>query len=285
MGGFYANASPVSNRPSRFDRRDDLPDTDDVPPSAATAPVFPPPHTVRLSARARRARLVIAPATGLVVVLPRGMDPRLVPELLASRREWIEQHLRALREAADRRGETRDVPERVVLAALGQTLRVRYRPGGAKARARRTGLSTLEVRGAIADREAAARALRAWLMREAKAVLPDWLADEARRLGLRYARVRVGRQRTRWGSCSAAGVVSLNAALLFLPRELAGYVLAHELAHTVHLNHSQAFWTLLDRLCPGCRDLDRRLRRARDFVPGWVAADSPLCQGMGSGLD
>jgi predicted metal-dependent hydrolase len=162
-------------------------------------------------------------------------------------------------------------PGEVALRAVGQSLAVRYRSGpGAAVRIRRAGPASLEVAGAIADSLAVARGLRAWLLREARRLLAPWLAAESLRLGLGYAKTSVRLQRSRWGSCSSAKTISLNAKLLFLPRDLAQYVLDHELAHIAHLDHSPAFWALLERLRPGARTLDKALRRAGAFVPGWV---------------
>ena len=162
-------------------------------------------------------------------------------------------------------------PGQVLFRAVGQSLAVRYRPGaGELVRARRAGPGSLEVAGAIADRRAVALCLRTWLLREAKGLLAPWLAAEARGLGLDFARTCVRLQRSRWGSCSSAKTISLNAKLLFLPRDLAQYVLAHELAHIAHLNHSPAFWGFLETVLPGARILDKALRRAGDFVPAWV---------------
>jgi predicted metal-dependent hydrolase len=86
--------------------------------------------------------------------------------------------------------------------------------------------------------------LQHWLKREARRHLPDWLALVAEDTGHRYQRVSVRLQRSRWGSCSSRGTISLNAKLLMLPR-MRRYVLVHELCHTLHMNHSPAFWDKL----------------------------------------
>jgi len=205
----------------------------------------------------------------------------------------VEHHLERANAARQAPAEP---PAHVELRAVGRVLSVRYRSGsftagrstqqrpgaslvdGAAARekdlggvrVREQGISTLEVAGNIACRDSVAQALRRWLVREGQRMLPPWLESEAVRLGLSYSGTSVRLQRTRWGSCSAKGLISLNARLLFLPQEVAGYVLAHELAHTVHLNHSGAYWRFLERLLPGASQLDRALREARHLVPAWA---------------
>lgn len=227
-----------------------------------------PPYRVRVSARSKRVRLVVTPESGLTVVTPRGFDPGLVEDIVRGRLEWVTHHLgRAL---AAREADAWP-PASVELRAVGRVLVVRYRAGaGAGVRARAGGPASLDVSGAIASRELVDASLRRWLLREAGGELPRLLFEQSDRLGLSFSSVTVRLQRTRWGSCSAKGGISLNARLLFLPSDLANYVLAHELAHTVHLDHSPAYWSFLEGLLPGARQLDRALRTARRYVPGWA---------------
>jgi predicted metal-dependent hydrolase len=92
-------------------------------------------------------------------------------------------------------------------------------------------------------------------------------------LGLVFQRVLIRRQRTRWGSCSNRGTISLNCCLLFQPPQAVRYLLIHELVHTVHMNHSQRFWERVARHCPQFHSLDRQLRAGWRQVPSWVFAD------------
>lgn len=95
---------------------------------------------------------------------------------------------------------------------------------------------------------------------EARESLISRLQQLAEKHGLGYSRVAVRRQRTRWGSCSAANAISLNVKLALLPDELRDLVLVHELVHTKVKNHGRNFWQLLEKLVPGARDLDRQLK-------------------------
>jgi predicted metal-dependent hydrolase len=95
----------------------------------------------------------------------------------------------------------------------------------------------------------------------AKKILTERLAILAERHGFSYNRVFIRRQKTRWGSCSAANNISLNIRLITLPEELLDYVLLHELAHTRIKNHRPVFWAEMDRLVGNGREKAARLRR------------------------
>ena len=247
---------------------------------------MPPDYSVRVSERARRVRLVMTADRGLEVVVPRRFDRRKIPALVESRRDWIE---RAAGQVEARRRELQAdpprLPERIVLPAVGEEWEVEYRakqfgawgtmevggaidPAGATVRERPG--QRLVVTGNLADRSACRDALCRWLRRKAKAGLVPRLADLSGQHRLEFRLVTVRQQRSRWGSCSRHGTISLNANLLFLLPPLVDYVLLHELCHTVELNHSPRFWTLLGYHDPACKAHRRALRQARTSVPSWV---------------
>ena len=112
--------------------------------------------------------------------------------------------------------------------------------------------------------------LQRWLKRAANERLAPPLLRLADELDCRVNRVSIRRQRTRWGSCSTRGTVSLNCSLLFLQADVVRYLFVHELAHTRHMNHSADFWRLVERIEPDYRRLDRDLLASWRTVPGWV---------------
>ena len=99
------------------------------------------------------------------------------------------------------------------------------------------------------------------LRKAAKAYLPQRVAYLAARFSLCYGKVTIRATRSKWGSCSAVGNISLSLYLMQLPEHLCDYVIIHELCHTVHHNHSPRFHALVDRLTMGQeRALARELR-------------------------
>jgi predicted metal-dependent hydrolase len=94
--------------------------------------------------------------------------------------------------------------------------------------------------------------------RELASALAD---DEAERLGVTYRRIRIGDQRTLWGSCSSRGTLSFNWRLVLAPFEVLDYVVVHELCHLRVPNHSHHFWALIERHRPGWREQRDWLRK------------------------
>jgi predicted metal-dependent hydrolase len=84
--------------------------------------------------------------------------------------------------------------------------------------------------------------------------------EEAERLGVAYRRIRIGGQRTLWGSCSPTGTLSFNWRLVLAPFEVLDYVVVHELCHLRVPDHSRRFWTLVERGRPHWRDERHWLR-------------------------
>lgn len=82
--------------------------------------------------------------------------------------------------------------------------------------------------------------------KKAEIFLGSWQGSKPKRIFIRYSR-------TRWGTCSTLGNISLNGYLDFLPDDLFYYVICHELTHLIHMNHSAAFWNDLSLLIPDPR--------------------------------
>ncbi|MBI4677731.1 MAG: M48 family metallopeptidase [Elusimicrobia bacterium] len=106
-------------------------------------------------------------------------------------------------------------------------------------------------------------------------VLAQRLAFWSDKMGVRYRRVFIKNQRTRWGSCSKKGNLNFNRRLLWAPPEVLDYVIVHELGHLVEMNHSKRFWALVADWCPDyrkhkdwLRENSRDLGRALPISPG-----------------
>ena len=211
-----------------------------------------------------------------MVVVPRGFDWSGIPAILEAKRAWIARTAAEMerRPSLLEPAESLILPENVELRFVGQEWRVEYRPGGTgsvSVQAREVGDRLVRVTGGVADDGACRAALARWVMRKGRDLLVPAAAETARAHGFQVGCISIRRQKSRWGSCSRHGALSLNANLVFLPAELVDYVILHELCHTVELNHSARFWQLIGSIDPDYRDKRKRLRSASNLVPGWLA--------------
>ena len=103
------------------------------------------------------------------------------------------------------------------------------------------------------------------LAAQARAYLPGRVAHFAAALGVDYGRITIRAQRSRWGSCSPQGNLNFNCLLMLTPPEVIDSVVAHELCHRKHMNHSAAFYAELRRVFP---DYDR--------CRAWLKKEGPV---------
>ena len=117
-----------------------------------------------------------------------------------------------------------------------------------------------------------ARRVRDFLKREAKRDLETASRRYAAVLGVTVKRVSVRDQSSRWGSCTAAGVLSYSWRLILSPPAVLDYLAAHEVAHLIEMNHSRKFWRVVAGVCP-------EWQRAK----GWLNAHGAALHRYGEG--
>ena len=218
---------------------------------------------VRVSPRARRLTARVHVGGRVEIVVPVGVSPKTVRDFVNRFTPWIDRKVAAMQcvsvpEAA--------VPVAVEFAFSGERFDVDWIV------ATRRNLSFQGDRLVVQapDDGVARLLLQGWLKRAAAERLAPNLLRLADELKYSVARVAIRCQRTRWGSCSTRGTVSLNCSLVFLRPEVVRYLFMHELAHTKHMNHSANFWRLVERLEPDYLSLDRELLAGWRTVPAWV---------------
>ena len=186
--------------------------------------------TVRRSALARRMRLAVDPRDGAVkLTLPQ--RAALAPALkwAESQRAWVEQALAKL-PVAERIGPGSVIPFE------GEPLHIDWQPEGS--RVVRRVADRLIVGGP--EEMVSARVLR-WLRAEASRKLDPETRAIAVRAGVTVGRIRVGDPRSRWGSCSANGDIAYSWRLILMPPPVRAAIVAHEVAHRLHMHHGPEF--------------------------------------------
>ena len=218
------------------------------------APEIGAPVAIRVSQRARRVGLRIDPAGRKVeLILPRGVSASTGLRFLGAKREWIAARLQTL---------SQPVPftEGAIVPVLGVPHRIRHDRD----------LTPPFVR--IVDREIRvggdpaylARRVHDHLVAAAQAELAPRAFRLAARIGCRVVRVNLRDTKSRWGSCSGRGNLSFSWRLILAPESVLDYVVAHEVAHLVEMNHGPRFWRLVESLTPNTATPRAWLKRHRN---------------------
>lgn len=229
-------------------------------------------YSLRVSVRAKRMQLKVTSWGSVEVVVPQRVSIDRVAPFVRKHRQWLERTVARVRGMrGDRPALVSLLPDSVHLAALAEDWQVCYAQGSrSRVRAAIAGDGRRSLHIETAEDAAAHVPLQGWLHDYARHHLLPWLQEVSEECHLPFARAAVRAQKTRWGSCTARGHISLNRHLLFLPPPLVRYVLIHELCHTVHLNHSPRYWSLVRRHEPDYALREAELRRAARHIPLWA---------------
>lgn len=170
----------------------------------------------------RYLRLIVRPHGGLEVVAPVRASLREIEAFIADKQSWV---ARTRRRMEARKTAANPLPDGHVWL-LGEAVHVP------------------ELAAAHPD------IIVEWHKTHAKRLLPARVRELSAHYNLPIKKVIIRDTRTKWGSCSSLGNIGLNYRLVLLPKWVVDYVILHELAHTVEMNHSAAFWRVVARLCP-----------------------------------
>jgi predicted metal-dependent hydrolase len=226
------------------------------------------PFAVRVSARARRLTARVHIGGRVEIVVPVGVNARAVRDFVQRFTPWIDRKVAAMQCFAE---PAATVPRSIEFSYTGERFEVDWK----QAARREVTVDGERLVVRAPDSDQARSKLRDWLKIAAHERLAPALLRLARELDYSIERVVIRCQRTRWGSCSTRGTVSLNCSLVFLRAEVVRYLFVHELAHTKHMNHSAGFWRLVETLEPDYRRLDRELLAGWRTVPLWVFGTGP----------
>lgn len=101
---------------------------------------------------------------------------------------------------------------------------------------------------------------------EARKIISEKIYSFAKSYNFKFLKLRLSTAKTRWGSCSTTGTISINWHLIFAPEEVLNYVLIHELCHTKHHNHSKYFWNEVEKIIPNYKENRKWLRENGDTL-------------------
>jgi len=217
----------------------------------------------RFTRSKRRTIGLTVDASGLSVHAPHRAPWREIEAFLREKHHWIVARLSEWAAVP---------PPAVIRGASGETLplfgeRAALEVRKGRSNVLRTGAQIIVSASAPERAGLVLRLLVEWLKQQALNALAPRAAYYAARLGRASPPVALSRARSQWGVCTESGFIRLNWRLVHLEPALADYVVAHEVAHLVELNHSKRFWNLLGTLYPDWRDARERLELAGASLP------------------
>lgn len=222
------------------------------------------PVEYRLVRSSRRRTLALSvDETGLRVLAPASARAGWIDRVLDDRSDWIAVKLAkwAARPAPDFNLVTGGILPylggelSVTIAPLDRGVRTKLTPGEGRL------LVEVDPQADGLIRENAVRSgLKRFYRAEAERIFPPLVATHAATLGRRAPKIEVRDQKRRWGSCDAKGVIRLSWRLAAAAPDLIDYVCAHEVAHLEQMNHSPAFWAVVERLMPDWKPRRKRMK-------------------------
>jgi len=215
-------------------------------------------YTVTFRPGSRFIRLHVDPEKGLVVSAPKRTPLYAIENFIIQKKFWITRHL----EESQKIVQKKQITEGTIINILGEPKVVHIkihqlkRPYIAE--------KTEEIIIYAPDNQTTLKkTLENYLRKKFKVHLIKRLKEISAYMGTRYGTVTIRAQKSRWGSCSYRNNLNFNWKLVFMPLSVIDYVIMHELSHTVHHNHSERFYGLLEKYCPNYKLLRKYLRNIK----------------------
>lgn len=206
------------------------------------------PYQLKQSRRIRGIRLEIRHDSGLTVVVPARYKQDQIDEILHKKTGWILHHL------PDNRPVqmplfNKEVDHGEKISYMGRKIELVVT--NTSGRPEPVSLEGQRIRINLNGHEKSiAGILEKWYRSQAGLIFTQKAETFKGIMGVNYTKILIRGQKTRWGSCSHGGTLSLNWKLLMAPEPVIDYVIIHELAHLNHMNHSRKFWEFVAVYCP-----------------------------------
>ncbi len=197
--------------------------------------------TIKRSKRARRVALRLDPIERVInLVVPEKMSSKRAYHFAQEHEDWVRTTLSKIPAAIPFKNNTE-----FTIFGDPVTIHIKNDPTVKRTRIEQR-VDTLLVRTDQAD---PSNRIKAHLKQLSKTGLADIAQDKSAEINKLIRSISVRDTKSRWGSCSQSGDISFSWRLIFAPYIAADYVVAHEVAHLVHMDHSREFWKLCERLC------------------------------------
>lgn len=221
--------------------------------------------THQINSRTKSIKLKFCAYRGLIITTPKAISNQRLQKIYHQHQSWIEHQQRQFAHI-----KPVSLPTTIDLPLLNISRSIRVNPAQKSALIETLTPNTVSLKSTNLEQQI--KQLKQWIRRQAKEVFATKLKHWAQQTGLNYRKLNVRSQKSRWGSCSSTGTISLNDQLLFMPMSVLDYIIVHELCHTVEANHSAHFWALVKRHCPDYQQQERLLAQHTKNIPHWFRA-------------
>jgi predicted metal-dependent hydrolase len=218
-------------------------------------------YMVRKSARRKTLTITVHPDNRVVVSAPVTYPPKKILQFIESKSDWVlkvlQANLQKVRQSQDRRFETGEKlfylgREYILCVQRGTPSPIMLENGHICVR--------LPAEGPTPEPSAVRKHLLNWYLANALAKVKEKVPVYADLIGVKPRRVTIKTLKSRWGSCSVNGRISLAWNIIMAPEQILDYLIVHELCHMVHHNHSTEFWDMVASILPNHRQSRKWLR-------------------------
>ncbi len=211
--------------------------------------------TVKRYRAARSIKLRVNEDGRVTVTAPPFISERQIDKFVAANQDWLAEKLSHIREKQRHLTAARDT-----LPFRGQDYQFRLAITTKKPNVA-IDKDIITVSAPSEEDKTVRQILEKWYKKQAKELFEKRVPLLADLVNYDIRRVTIRSQRTRWGSCSSRQTISLNWRLVLCPDWVSDYVIYHELAHLKHMNHSQAFWSLVADYFPRYKEAEKWLKQ------------------------
>jgi len=187
------------------------------------------------------------------VVVPQQLEHERITKLLKEKNRWIKEKIALHREAQPK--STKQFVSGESFSYLGRNYRLKVQQGslgneGYQPIKLINGRFTITLRAGTDNPDLIQDSLFSWYKQHAEIKLTEKVKRYAKMIGVEFNSVGLKTYKSRWGSCSVEGDITFNWKIIMAPNRIVDYVVAHELCHLIHHDHSPKFWREVERIMP-----------------------------------